>query len=84
MKLDAQLHDFVIATWEAPIDRAAVAATLQGLDDALRASMIAVREIGAPDAVSIAETVLVVTRDVIVMGWPVHDHNVLWRRASEP
>lgn len=82
MRLDAQLRDFILETWPAVDERQQVAAALQPLDDQLRSNMIMAREIGAPDAVSIAESVLVVTRDVITMGWPAHDHNVVWRRPS--
>lgn len=82
MRLDAQLRDFILETWAAVDERQQVAAALQPLDDGLRANMIMAREIGAPDAVRITENVLVVTRDVIALGWPAHEHNVVWRRPG--
>ena len=80
MRLDAQLRDFILATWESFDERTAVSGVLQRLDAKLRPAMVMAREVGAPNAVHIAESVLVVTRERIGMGWPMHEHNVLWRR----
>lgn len=81
MRLDAELRDFINATWTSVEDRQAVVELLSRLPEADRIGMVCTSEVGegAKEAVAIATWVLVVTRDAIGYGWPMFD--TLWRRS---
>lgn len=82
MRLDAEIRDFIVATYRDRTAQREVIELLARLDESVRFSMVLTPEIadGARESIEISEWILVVTRDAIGYGWPMRE--VLWLSAS--